>query len=72
MQVVNLKSNILITILIIKQMDTNQKINQIIQALQMQESVKDPTTNFVTSTPTITGDDRKTLVSALVKLLTTV
>lgn len=53
-------------------MDTNQKINQIIQALQMQESVKDPTTNFVTSTPTITGDDRKTLVSALVKLLTTV
>ena len=53
-------------------METNQKIQQIMQALGMREDIVDLTVMGGRSyKPTIDGDDRKALITELVKLLVT-
>ena len=52
-------------------METNQKIQSIMQALQMREETIDPIAGRI-SKPTIDAEDRKSLVAELVKLLITV
>jgi hypothetical protein len=51
-------------------METNQRINSIMQALQMRDELWDGTTAGIrTTAPTVSGEDRKSLVAQLVKLL---
>ena len=49
-------------------METNQKIQSIMQALNMREESIDPIIGRV-SKPTIDDSDRKSLIAELVKLL---
>lgn len=54
-------------------MDTNQRVNQIIQALQMRDEVVNAINPMMKDyVPTITGDQRTTLINELVRLLTIV
>jgi hypothetical protein len=51
-------------------MENNQRISQIMQALQMREEGEFQPNGMRTSTPTVTGEAREVLVAELVKLLT--
>lgn len=50
--------------------EKTQKINQIIQALQMQEQVSNPSGMGFIMQPVIIGDNRTKLINELVLLLT--
>lgn len=53
-------------------MTNEQKVREIMNALNMRDEVKDDLNPMVMRhIPTITGDDRKALIAELVKLLTT-
>ena len=53
-------------------MNSEQKVREIMNALNMREEVKDDINPMVMRhVPTVTGDDREALIAELVKVLTT-